>query len=60
MNPVETIFIGKNTVIDNVILENITTENHTDKEDMPLLINNGTIKSLNGSNVRTNGEIINL
>lgn len=60
VNPVETIFIGKNTVIDNLILENITTENHTDKEDMPLLINNGTIKSLNGSNVRTNGKMINL
>ena len=42
---VETIYIGLKTVVENLILENITTENNT-SERMPLLVNKGLIKNL--------------
>ncbi len=45
VNPVETVFVGANTVVDNMILENISTENHTGMP-MPLLKNDGIIKHL--------------
>ena len=60
INPVETIFIGKNTVIDNFILDNVTMENNTSEPDMPLIVNNGTIKNMNASNVRKDGKKIEL
>lgn len=58
INSVETIFIGKDTVIDNFIMENVTTENNTSEPDMPLIINNGTIKNMNASNVLKDGETV--
>lgn len=43
--PVETVYVGARSQVDMLILENITTENHT-KEPMPLLVNNGKIDNL--------------
>ncbi len=44
--PVETIFVGDDTIVEQMILDNITTENHTENEKMPLLVNNGEIQNL--------------
>ena len=44
--PVEAIFVGDDTIIEQMILDNITTENHTENKKMPLLVNNGEIKHL--------------
>jgi len=41
---VPTVRIDEETVVENLILQNITAENHTDEEDMPLFVNNGTVK----------------
>lgn len=60
INPVETIFIGADTVVENLILENITTENKTDCPKMPLLVKNGTVKQMNALGIRVNGEMISL
>ncbi len=54
--PVETIYIGENTVVDNLILENIVTENHTG-EEMPMLLNNGRVERIVTNNMRCKGEI---
>ena len=43
--PVETFYVGWKTVVGNLILENITTENNTN-ERMPLLVNKGEIENL--------------
>lgn len=52
--PVETIYIGENTLIDNLILDNIVTENHTDKK-MPMLVNNGSVKQIVTNNIVDKG-----
>ncbi|MBQ2967853.1 MAG: hypothetical protein IJE10_07045 [Clostridia bacterium] len=44
--PVETIFVGDDTIIEQMILDNITTENHTESKKMPMVVNNGEIKHL--------------
>lgn len=44
-NPVETIHIGHNAEVETLILDNIVSENHTDKE-MALLVNHGSVKGL--------------
>lgn len=49
-NPIETIHIGHNVEIDTLILDNIFTENHTDKE-MPLMVKHGNVKGLVASNI---------
>ena len=40
---VETLHIGANTTVENLILDNITVENRTGLE-MPFFVNNGTVK----------------
>ena len=49
-NPIETIHIGHNAEIDTLILDNIFTENYTDKE-MPLIMKHGNVKGLVTSNI---------
>lgn len=44
INSVATFYIDANTDINGLFLENISTENYTDNEEMPLIINNATIK----------------
>ena len=44
--PVETIYVGSDTIVEQMTLDNITTENHTDSENMPMLVNNGEIQHL--------------
>ncbi len=56
-DPLPTVFVGKNTIIDHFVLENISTENYTDTP-MPLLENNGTIHYLSAANLRTDGDEI--
>lgn len=55
INPVETVLVGRNTVVENMILENISSENHTG-EPMPLLKNDGIIKHLSATNLRAIGD----
>ena len=43
--PIETVFVGEKAVVDTLILENVTAENHTD-EVMPFFVNNGTVGTL--------------
>ncbi len=47
--PVETIFIGEDTEIAQLVLDNISVENHTTSENIPLFINNGVVKKLKTS-----------
>jgi len=54
-DPIATVFVGKDTVIDHFVLENVSTENETGRP-MPLLENNGTIKTLRTKNLRTDGD----
>lgn len=44
VNPVETIYIGKNTEIDTLILDTVVTENLTDSP-MPFLVNHGRVQN---------------
>jgi len=60
INPVETILVDHVTEIENLILENISTENHTDAEDMPILKCNGTIKRLDAKNIVADGKEVKL
>ena len=43
--PSATIYVGTDTVVDRLILEDITSENYTG-ENMPHFVNNGTIRQL--------------
>lgn len=53
--PVETLFVSSGTVIENLSLSNIVTENHTGKP-MPLLVNHGEIQNLKLTNIVTGGD----
>lgn len=54
--PVETIHIGKDAVVDNFMLDNIVTENHTGKH-MPMIVSNGGIVNRwDVRNIFTDGE----
>jgi hypothetical protein len=46
INPISTVYVGQHTVIDHLILDHITSENHTDSPEMPLFVNEGTVKRL--------------
>ena len=59
INPVDTILVCNNTIIDELILENITTENYTGKP-MPLFTQRGEIKHLHTSALYADGEAINI
>lgn len=56
--PIDTILIGEKVVVDSLILENISVENHTDTPEMPLMTVNGEIKSLYARNVFADGKKI--
>lgn len=56
INSVATFYIEENTEIDNLILDNISTENYADDGEMPLMINNGTIKNLHANAIYVNGS----
>ena len=49
-NSVETIHIGHNAEFDTLVLSNIFTENHTDKE-MTFMVKHGNVKGLITSNI---------
>ena len=55
---VETIHIGQNTTVDNLILDDITEENRSGVA-MPFLVNMGTVKSGTARNIRAEGEVVN-
>ena len=55
VNNVETIFIGAGCTIENMLLENVTTENYTGLP-MPLIKNNGNVRSLCAANIRTEND----
>ena len=55
--PVETLHIGVNTTVENLILDDITVENHTGAE-MPFFVNNGTVKDGTAKNIRIDGTDI--
>ena len=54
--PIPTVFIGEESRIDSLILENITTENLTEDPQMPVLDNRGKIGRLYASNIRADGK----
>ena len=57
--PVETLHIGANTIVENLILDDIITENRTERE-MPFFVNKGTVKSISARNIhRADGSVIN-
>ena len=53
--PVETVYVGKNTTVEMLDLQDIQTENHTGQE-MPLLRNLGTIQDLYLSKLYPHGD----
>ena len=56
--PVETIHICEGAEVDSLIMENISTENHTQEKDMPTLVNRGAIKRLEAKSIMENGEAV--
>ena len=53
--PVETVYVGENTLVDTLVLENITTENYTE-EPMPLFVNKGKIDQLIMRDIKTGNQ----
>lgn len=60
INSVETMRIYAGAEVDSLILENISTENHTQKGEMPILVNKGIIGRLVAENIMENGEAVTL
>jgi len=60
INPVSTICVREDTEIDQLILTNITTENHTGCPEMPLFDNRGTVRSLKAEMLFADGEPVEL
>ncbi len=58
--PVETILVDANTVINNMTLENISIENHTDAPEVPLMTVNGTIENLDARSIFVDGKKVEL
>ena len=54
--PIDTFYVGENTVIDRMILDNISVDNQTDSERIPFMDNRGEIKYLNAQNLFEDGE----
>lgn len=52
-NPIETIRIDEKTVVDNLVLNNVSIENYTEFK-VPLILNNGTVKKQSLNNVTYN------
>ena len=57
--PIDTIWIGKGAVVENLILDNIVTENHTDSE-MPFFTNLGEVHRLVSANLIQDGAVYTL
>ncbi len=55
INPVETIYVGSTTQIDNLTLNDINTENSTG-EPMPLIVNKGHIQNFFARNIFADGD----
>lgn len=53
--PIDTIWIGERATVDNLILDNIVTENHTG-EPMPFFTNLGQVNGLTATNLREDGK----
>ena len=53
--PVETVFLGENSVVEHFTHSHIFTENDTESE-MPLFVNNGTIKNLRLEELDSHGD----
>ena len=43
INPVPTVSIDENTTVENFIMRNVTSENHTNEKELQNFVNNGTI-----------------
>ena len=56
ITPVETIRIYAGGEVESLILENISTENYTQNEYMPVLVNDGIIRHLDTKNIMENGK----
>ena len=54
--PVETIYVGQCATVENMIVNDVTQENRTDKGDMPVMVNRGTINKLQFTNIREGGQ----
>ena len=54
-NPIDTLYIGKSSVVRRLILDDIVTENHTDSP-MPFMDNEGTIQALSMRNISVGSE----
>lgn len=55
--PVETLHIGANTVVENLILDDITVENRTGLE-MPFFVNRGNVGALTVRSIRRGGGAV--
>ena len=53
--PAPTIHIGKKAVIDNLVIDNVISENHTG-QTMPMIENSGSIRRFVVKNICTNGD----
>jgi len=53
-----TVRILENANIDHLILHNITTENYTGSEQMPVLVNSGNVKNLEVCALYENGKVV--
>ena len=58
--PVETIYVDADTKVEQLILDNITTENYTDSDNMPLFVNKGDIKYLRSNDLFEDGKKLEL
>ena len=56
INPISTIFIGHDTVVDRLILDNISVDNYTDAEEIPFLVNEGQINYFDAINLFNDGK----
>lgn len=54
--PIDTIWIGKGAVVENLILDNVVTENHTG-EEMPFFTNLGEVRRLAATNLMQDGTV---
>jgi len=54
--PIETVLVGWKARVDNLILENITTENHMNAPRVPVYNNQGTVYNLTASNIFEDGR----
>ena len=53
--PIETIYLGDCDIMENVSINNVSSENYTGKP-MPLIVNKGNIKNFNMSGLATDGD----